>query len=146
MSILVFLSHKDSNSLKLFETIKNVNRFEKIFNTVDIHTEREYIQKYNIKKIPSLLYQERLYTGQNAMMLVKQFVSQFPAGENSKPVQDDKLETVYSTGFLPADNDSSGNELFAPPIDIRPVNDDGTDLQTKMDKYNESRNSILDSV
>jgi hypothetical protein len=146
MAILVFLSHKDANSMKLFEEIQKVNRFEKMFNTVDIHAEKHYIKEYNIKKIPSLVFQDRIYVGQNAMTLIKQFQSQFPQ-ENSKKEQTEKQpiqEPVGSTGFSPADSIEIGNPLFAPPIQIRPVQDDETDLQTKMDRYNESRASIME--
>jgi hypothetical protein len=151
MSIIVFLSHKDTNSIKLFTELEVIENSQQLFKIVDIKEEKTLIKKYNIKRIPSMIYNNRTYIGMDAMNLVKEFQTQFPSGQGNKNSsgQGNKsvLEPQENKMFADANdmydlnNFNSGMERDKTPVSsCRSTSD--SDLSKQMEEYANSRSAL----
>lgn len=135
----VFVSNKDNNSIFLVQELQKINNWQNLFSIVSVHAQKNLVRHYNIQKVPSILWDDHLFIGQDALSFVQENIEQKkPKHREIEPLSDYDKEEFSSLGqlnqqiptFTKIEESGSSKNL----TDL--------DINSRMEQYNSQRKAI----
>lgn len=136
----VFVSNKDKNSIVLLDSLQKINNWQTLFSIVSVHAQKKLVKDLNIKKIPSILWNENLFVGQDALIFVKENINQ---KQNTTKEKKQNFSEYSEENFSPLQQEVP---RFTSIEENTISENKDMDINARMQQYNMQRQALDETI
>lgn len=136
----VFISNKDKNSYTLLQELKKINNWKELFSIISVHSQKNLVKQFNIRRVPSIVWDNTIFEGQDALSFINENKQEEEnPGNNNVNLQGPSFSDYENEDFSTINQNiptftSIEESGFSQNNDL--------DLNTRMQQYNSQRKNI----